>query len=73
MPKKFGVISTQVEESVKEKFKRICKANDCTPFSVLKDLVTDYIESYPEPIEDEEPQKKLDDMGGLNEPRKNES
>ena len=70
--KYFKSVSTQLEQSQYEKLIDICEREGCKPYAVLKDLLTDYLESYPHEGK-KAPQKTLDESGGLNEPKRDES
>ena len=65
----YKTVGTQLEMSQYEKLVKICDKEGCRPYAILKDLLTDYLESYPLKEDQETPQKTLDKIGdGLNEP-----
>lgn len=64
----FKSVGTQLEMADYDRLIEICQREGCTPYAILKDLVTDYIKSYPE-NGPKAPQQKLDEIGdGLDEP-----
>ena len=44
MVKYFKTVSTSIESSIYEQFRKICKDRKCTPHTILKDYIFDLVE-----------------------------